>query len=158
MGGGRSASPQSRLTIPILICDAMFTFLPLLFFPCFLSSFLSSFLSFLSSFLPFFPPSFLPSFLPFLLPFFLPSFLPSFLPFFLPSSLLFPYLRLLIIFILMQIYYFFDAYAHTPELIWAEDPISLRCWGTKTTNLPKMIEHVTASAPCRPSCSDFHAQ
>ena len=24
-----------------------------------------------------------------------------------------------------------DPHRHTPELIWAEDPISLRCWGTK---------------------------
>ena len=25
-----------------------------------------------------------------------------------------------------------DPHRHTPELIWAEDPISLRCWGKKT--------------------------
>ena len=26
-----------------------------------------------------------------------------------------------------------DPHRHTPELIWAEDPISLRCWGKKTS-------------------------
>ena len=25
-----------------------------------------------------------------------------------------------------------DPHRHTPELIWAEDPISLRCWGTNS--------------------------
>ena len=27
-----------------------------------------------------------------------------------------------------------DPHRHTPELIWAEDPISLRCWGKKSQN------------------------
>ena len=27
-----------------------------------------------------------------------------------------------------------DPHRHTPELIWAEDPISLRCWGKKNTS------------------------
>ena len=29
-----------------------------------------------------------------------------------------------------------DPHRHTPELIWAEDPISLRCWGTKKKVVP----------------------
>ena len=28
----------------------------------------------------------------------------------------------------------FDPHRHTPELIWAEDPISLRCWGKYVAN------------------------
>ena len=28
-----------------------------------------------------------------------------------------------------------DLHRHTPELFWAEDPISLRCWGTNTKQL-----------------------
>ena len=28
-----------------------------------------------------------------------------------------------------------DAHRHTPELIWAEDPVSLRSWGTNSTVL-----------------------
>ena len=28
-----------------------------------------------------------------------------------------------------------DPHRHTPELIWAEDPISLRCWGNKTNTV-----------------------
>ena len=136
IGGGRSASPQSRLTIPILICDAMFTFLPLSLpsFLSFLSSFASSLVSsllpfFLPLFLPFFPflsfpsflSSFLPSLLPSFLPFFPPSFLPFLLPFFLPSFLSsflsfsrppfsFPICDFYyIIFFLMQVYFIFDA-------------------------------------------------
>ena len=31
-----------------------------------------------------------------------------------------------------------DPHRHTPELIWAEDPISLRCWGKKLRSLPSI--------------------
>ena len=31
-----------------------------------------------------------------------------------------------------------DPHLHTPELIWAEDPISLRCWGKKNDGLKEV--------------------
>ena len=34
-----------------------------------------------------------------------------------------------------------DPHRHTPELIWAEDPISLRCWGKKS-NFPRRPQRV----------------
>ena len=36
-----------------------------------------------------------------------------------------------------------DPHRHTPVLIWAEDPISLCCWG-KMTSFPHVISHSTA--------------
>ena len=39
-----------------------------------------------------------------------------------------------------------DPHRHTPELIWAEDPISLRCWGKTATNL-KQHETFTSTPP-----------
>ena len=38
-----------------------------------------------------------------------------------------------------------DPHRHTPELIWAEDPISLRCWGKKT--IPTTSDIPTCSYP-----------
>ena len=34
-----------------------------------------------------------------------------------------------------------DPHRHTPELIWAEDPVSLRCWGKKTKSMGWRLLH-----------------
>ena len=52
----------------------------------------------------------------------------------------------------------FDPHRHTPELIWAEDPISLRCWGKManfTPASPKTLLHLCClcSLPREVSCS-----
>ena len=44
-----------------------------------------------------------------------------------------------------------DLHRHTPELIWAEDPISLRCWGKTAFPLFPATEHTLLGTKLRHS-------